>query len=71
MKIQKITEQHRRDFSAVYECEHCGHTETGSGYDDAYFHRTVVPRMECKQCGKTAGNDFRPMGTKYAAHEVV
>jgi hypothetical protein len=27
--------------------------------------------MKCKQCGRAAGNDFRPMGTKYAAHEVV
>lgn len=71
MKIQKITSQNRRDFIAVYECEHCGHTETGRGYDDDYFHRTVVPGMKCKQCGKVAGADYRPMGTKYAAHEVV
>ena len=27
MKIQKIIDQHRRDFNAVYECEYCGHTE--------------------------------------------
>jgi len=71
MKIRKITDQHRRDFSAVYECEHCGATETGSGYDDDYFHRNVIPAMKCKRCGKSAGDDYRPMGTKYAAHEVV
>lgn len=31
MKIQKITSQHRRDFSAIMECEHCGHTEIDNG----------------------------------------
>ena len=71
MKIQKITNQIRRDFTAVYECEHCRATQTGYGYDDDNFHRNVIPRMECKQCGKTAGSEYRPMGTKYAAHEVV
>lgn len=65
MHIKEIQSQHRRDFTAVYECEHCGHTKTGSGYDDDNFHRNVVPRMECPGCGKTAGDDFRPMGTKY------
>ena len=71
MKIQKITSQNRRDFTAVYECEHCGATETGYGYDDDNFHRNVIPGMKCKQCGKTAGDDYRPMGSKYVAHEVV
>ena len=27
MKIKKITFQIRRDFTAIYECEHCGNTE--------------------------------------------
>ena len=71
MKIQKITNQNRRDFTAVYECEHCGATKTGYGYDDDNFHRNVIPNMKCKACGKTAGDDYRPIGTKYAAHEVV
>lgn len=71
MKIQKITSQNRRDFNAVYECEHCGATEAGSGYDDDNFHRNVIPAMKCKTCGKTASENYRPMGTKYAAHEVV
>lgn len=65
MHIKEIKTQSRRDFQAVYECEHCGHTESGPGYDDDNFHRNVVPRMECKSCGKTAGDDYRPMGTKY------
>lgn len=38
MKIKKIISQHRRDFQAVYECEHCGYTVESYGYDDEYFH---------------------------------
>jgi len=37
MKIQKILSQNRRDFQAIYECEHCGYSHQGSGYDDAMF----------------------------------
>ena len=47
MKIKEITSQSRRDFYAVYECDHCGHTEEGRGYDDAYFHKSVIPNMPC------------------------
>ena len=71
MKIKKIVSQNRRDFSAVYECEHCGATENGYGYDDVYFHRNVIPAMKCKACGKTADANYRPLTTKYEAHEVV
>ena len=71
MKIKTITSQNRRDFRAVYECEHCGHKEDGSGYDDANFHQNVIPAMECSKCGETAGSDYRPLGTKYPEHAVV
>ena len=71
MKIKTITSQHRRDFRAVYECEHCEATEERGGYDDAHFHHNVIPSMICKGCGKTAGDDHRPLTTKYAEHEVV
>ena len=71
MKIKEITNQSRRDFYAIYECEHCGHTHQGSGYDDDNFHRNVIPNMKCEKCDKKASDDYRPMGTKYAAHEVV
>lgn len=67
MKIQKITSQNRRDFYAIYECDHCGHTEEGEGYDDDNFHRNVIPEMICDKCGEKAGKDYRPMGTKYPA----
>ena len=65
MKIKTIVSQHRRDFTAVYECEHCGHEQRGSGYDDAYFHANVIPDMTCKECGKTAAESYRPLTTKY------
>ncbi len=65
MKIKTIESQSRRDFYAIYECEHCGYTERGSGYDDANFHQNVIPTMKCKQCGKTADENYRPLTTKY------
>lgn len=71
MKIKKITSQHRRDFRAIYECEHCGHEEDGSGYDDANFHQNVIPARVCSKCGKTADADYRPLGTKYPEHQIV
>jgi len=65
MRIKKITSQSRRDFSAIYECEHCGHEFESSGYDDSYFHRNVIPKMHCPKCGKTAGPDYQPRATRY------
>ncbi len=71
MKIKEILSQHRRDFTAIYECEHCGATHKDSGYDDEHFHKTVVPEMKCKACGEIAPSSYRPLSPKYAAHEVV
>lgn len=51
MKIEKIVEQHRRDFYAIYKCESCGDSFKDSGYDDRNFHDNVVPAMVCKKCG--------------------
>ena len=65
MKIKEITSQSRRDFYAIYECEHCGHTEKGSGYDDDNFHRNVIPNMKCGKCGEKSPDNYRPLGTKY------
>lgn len=65
MKIKTILSQHRRDFSAIYECEHCGWTKTHGGYDDAYFHNNVVPAMVCEQCNRTAGDDYRALAPKH------
>jgi len=71
MKIQRIESQSRRDFYAIYECECCGYTKRGSGYDDDNFHRNVIPQMKCPKCGRVAPTDYRPLGTKYPAHAVV
>ena len=71
MKIEKILRQHRRDFTAIYVCEHCGKTMESSGYDDDYFHRKVIPSMHCPECGKKAPDDYRPLATKYGANEVI
>jgi len=65
MKIQKIISQHRRDFTAIYECEHCGGIYKGSGYDDSNFHLNVIPAMKCNECGKVSGEDYAPRETKY------
>jgi len=71
MKIKTILRQHRRDFEAIYECEHCGDSYKGSGYDDNNFHRNVIPALVCKACGKKADKKYRPLATKYPASAVV
>jgi primosomal protein N' len=72
MKINKIISQHRRDFYADMICEHCGHIEEKvSCYDDAYFHKEVIPNMVCKKCGEKAPDDYRPLTTKYPDGQVV
>ena len=71
MKINKIISQCRRDFLALYECEHCGYTTQASGYDDEFFHAQVIPGMKCYKCGKKAPEDYRPLATKYKDHESV
>jgi len=66
MRIKEITSQHRRDFTAIMECEHCGHNEVdNSGYDDAFYHQNVIPNMKCDKCGKKASDDYAPRSTKY------
>lgn len=54
MRIKRKISQHRRDFIAEYECEHCGHVEQGRGYDDANFHENVIPSAVCPKCSKRA-----------------
>ena len=65
MRIKEILSQNRRDFSAVYECEHCGHEHKAGGYDDTNFHERVIPNMSCKQCGKKAPESYRALSTKH------
>ena len=65
MNIKKIVWQDRRDFTAIYQCVHCGKEKTGPGYDDANFHKNVITAMTCDHCGKTAREDYVPQQTKY------
>jgi DNA-directed RNA polymerase subunit RPC12/RpoP len=55
MKIKQVTNQVRRDFWAIYECQHCGAEVKGTGYDDANFHNNVIPAMKCESCGGVGG----------------
>jgi len=65
MLIKTIVSQYRRDFRAVYECEHCGVEKTGLGYDDDNFHRNVVPKMACESCGEKQKPGGEPRATRY------
>ncbi len=65
MKIKKMLNKNRRDFTAIYICEHCDVEVKRGGYDDSHFHSNVIPKMECASCGKTAKDDYIPMGTRY------
>ena len=65
MFIKTIEDRIRRDFFAVYECEHCGFQEKGRGYDDSNFHNNVIPKMKCSSCGKTAGASYVPAAPRY------
>ena len=71
MKIKEITQQSRRDYTAVMVCEHCNHEQKDRGYDDDNYHCNVIPNIKCEKCGKTAPSTYRPLATKYAANEVV
>lgn len=60
MQIKRITSQHRNDFNADMECEHCGHVEKlKDGYNDAFYHERVIPAMHCTECGKNRAGELR------------
>jgi DNA replicative helicase MCM subunit Mcm2 (Cdc46/Mcm family) len=71
MKIKEIVGQIRRDFTAIYVCEHCDHECKRSGYDDENFHVNVIPNMECEECGKRADGSYIPRETKYPSWQNV
>lgn len=55
MRIKKITSQHRNDYTAVMECEHCGHEQVDKyGYDDANYHDNVIPPAGLRQVQQDA-----------------
>lgn len=53
IEIPKTRQQFRRDFTADYMCEGCGHIKKYSGYDDENFHINVVPKVKCEKCGES------------------
>lgn len=58
MKIKKITSEHRSDFTAVMECEHCGAESVNRyGYHDGHYHNHVIPAMTCAECGKNRAGE--------------
>ncbi len=59
MRIEKITSQIRNDLYGILICEHCNATEKMvGGYDDAYWHRQVLPNKKCKACGKNRAGEI-------------
>ena len=71
MKIKEIISRNRRDFHAIYECEHCGHEYKQGGYDDSNFHQNVIPAMRCPKCEKTASENYTPLATRYPDGMIV
>lgn len=71
MHIKRKTSQHRRDFTAIYACEHCDLEVAGSGYDDLNFHEYVVPRMICSSCKRTAEAGSPVTRPDVPAHVVI
>lgn len=65
MKIREIKRQNRRDFWAEFECESCGKTVEQKGYDDAHYHRNVIPTLKCPECGAVAPDNYRPLTTRH------
>lgn len=76
MIIKEKLRQSRRDFWAIYQCEHCNY-ETGeeSGYDDSYFHNEVIPNRECPECGESSNSKRSDKTvikkTKYPDHVTI
>jgi hypothetical protein len=71
MRIKKILSRDRRDFTAIFECESCSTEEERRGYDDAYFHKQVIPDIACSSCGEKSPRDNVPMTPKYNEDQIV
>jgi len=63
MKIKNITSEHRNDFCAIMECEHCGSTQKlSSGYHDK-------EKTEMALCRKPPTTTARSMWPNAEARE--
>lgn len=54
MKIEKYTYRNRNDFKAIFKCEACGAEDEAWGYDEAYYHKHILPDAKCEECGKSS-----------------
>ena len=69
MFIQKILTEHRNDFTATLECEHCGSTQhLGSGYHDNFYHVSVIPAIGCHACGKRRDGSVDSQNSRTLPH---
>lgn len=60
MKIKQITSQHRNDYTAKMECEHCGHVQDDMyGYNDTNYYENDIPEQHCQSCGKNRAGELR------------
>ncbi len=65
MKIKTYLSEHRNDFSAIMECEHCNREATiTTGYHDNFYHTNVIPAMLCAGCGKNRAGETKDTYTK-------
>jgi hypothetical protein len=69
--IKKMISQNRRDFAAIFQCEHCKFEDRGVGYDDINFHQNVIPNMFCLNCDKIASSSYTPLTPKYSEDTVI
>ena len=52
MKITRVIHPYIVNFTAVLECETCGHTgEVTSEWGDKFFRESCVPAITCMICG--------------------
>lgn len=52
MRIISLNGSIGRDLYGMLECEHCAKQQRlGGGYDDAFWHTSVLPAFHCLSCG--------------------
>jgi hypothetical protein len=48
------------DIYGTLTCEHCGHKQKlRGGYNDAYYHNNVMPKIKCDNCGLDRNGDSK------------
>jgi hypothetical protein len=58
MRIHQVTNPYIKGFTAILECETCGHTgEVTSEWGDKFFRDSCIPQMTCVICGCDASGN--------------